>query len=373
MEALLSKRSPLIENIYNKNLRPIQDRTQQHRNSAFGDNTLGPREDLRPAVCKEPIATELMAIREKTSLSIKNYNFEEETDDNPRDPNVVVYESACHALQIVPCSIVMKTLPTKSISLANYGFSSVGVLALTHALKTNFTVNHLDLSGNEIGAQGLKHISTLFGENNTISSLNVSRNYVGAEGVKHIISLLRKNVSLTEIDLSGNAINDDEGALLVESLDDNSLLRINLSQNKLSEITGQALGKYLSENDRLQELNLAWNHLRKKGAVAVAKGIWDNNRLVKINLAWNGFGNEGADMMGKALTHNVVLEELDMRCNRIGNPGFANLCLGMKDNTTLKRLMVGFNQLNTETCTSVLKMFATLPSLSLELFDISVS
>ena len=116
----------------------------------------------------------------------------------------------------------------------------------------------------------------------------------------------------------------------------------------------------------------------------------DNNKLLKVNLSWNGFENEGAEALGKAMAHNLMLQELHIKCNRIGPPGFAKLCGSLKDNNTLKKLYVMLNQLiikaktklmslqigknhiNEEAIEAVMKLFTSLPQLTLELLDISV-
>lgn len=46
-----------------------------------------------------------------------------------------IYEDICMDLKLVPCSIIVKSLPTAVISLNNYGLGSAGTLALSEALK----------------------------------------------------------------------------------------------------------------------------------------------------------------------------------------------------------------------------------------------
>jgi hypothetical protein len=149
MEAILSKRSPQIENIYNKNLRPVASE-QTRGNSASNNNSRRPSKDETtsrppPPPQQQQITKEqqIAVEREKTSLvSMANFSLDGETDDDYQLVNSVgEYESACIALSIVPCSLVVKTLLTTSISLANYGFNSTGILALTHALKVNTIVS----------------------------------------------------------------------------------------------------------------------------------------------------------------------------------------------------------------------------------------
>lgn len=302
-------------------------------------------------------------------------DFAEESDldeqEDPDDQGISKYEDACHGLMIGTSSIVLKSLRTNSVILSNYGLNSVRVLALCNALKQNMVVNKLDLSGNEIGVTGVKHLSNLLQDNTVITDLNISNNFIGSGGVEHLCEIFRKNRNLREVDLSNNEFNDDDGVVLIESLDDNLMTKLNLSHNKFAEKSGVAIGKWIAENGNLLDLNLGWNHIRKSAALAVAKGIWDNNKLVTINLAWNGFGNDGANAIGRALAHNVMLEELDIRSNRIDAQGFLNLCGCFKENTTLKKLFVGRNIINNESLEMVLTMLKSINPLSLELIDIS--
>jgi hypothetical protein len=53
------------------------------------------------------------------------------------DGGASVYEETCADLQLVPCSIVLKSLPTTIIQVHNYGLGSAGTLALSQALKVN--------------------------------------------------------------------------------------------------------------------------------------------------------------------------------------------------------------------------------------------
>jgi hypothetical protein len=147
MEAILSKRSAQIENIYNKNMRPMNEKQDTMHRGNSASNSRRPSKDetarqlhaqqQQQQQIQQTIAREQTIEREKTLFSLKDYNFEGDEADNELSSNVSVneYESACSALHIVPCSIVLKALPTTTICLANYGFNSTGILALTHALK----------------------------------------------------------------------------------------------------------------------------------------------------------------------------------------------------------------------------------------------
>jgi hypothetical protein len=166
-EAILNKRSPYIESMYNKNLRPVRDKKPDANHNNDSDSKQQNQAAAPPV--KEPTFN-----REITELELEKTffnNFDSDSMDNFSSNNnqhllsIQEYEAACFSLKIVPSSIVIKALPTTRISLANYGINSTGVLALVHALRKNFIVESLDLSGNEIGAHGLKHLAHLFTEN----------------------------------------------------------------------------------------------------------------------------------------------------------------------------------------------------------------
>ena len=82
----------------------------------------------------------------------------------------------------------------------------------------------LDLSGNEIGVGGVKHLLNLLQDNLTITELviiflfmstwdyselngfvfkNISKNFIGSGGVQYICEIFRRNRVLKDVDLSG--------------------------------------------------------------------------------------------------------------------------------------------------------------------------
>lgn len=111
--------------------------------------------------------------KERTDLSYQSSDSDlfNERETYIAETDKIYYENLCKDLKIVPCSIILKSLATTQIVLCNYGLNSTGCLALANALKNNVTVTKLDLSGNEIGYYGVKHLVSLFEENSTITEL----------------------------------------------------------------------------------------------------------------------------------------------------------------------------------------------------------
>ena len=122
-----------------------------------------------PALMKEP--TELSTTTFDFGGTSEADNSEDANRSFVNDQGITEYLHACHALRIVPCSIILKSFKLSYIGLGNYGLGAVGTLALTIGLKYNTNVVSLDLSGNEIGPQGVKHLANLFSENTSILEL----------------------------------------------------------------------------------------------------------------------------------------------------------------------------------------------------------
>lgn len=132
-------------------------------------------------------------MKEPTELSTTTFDFGTSEADNSEDANrsfvndqgISEYHHACHALRIVPCSIILKSFKLSYIGLGNYGLGAVGTLALTIGLKYNTNVVSLDLSGNEIGPEGVKHLANLFSENTSILELVRNEPFANLKFLSH--------------------------------------------------------------------------------------------------------------------------------------------------------------------------------------------
>lgn len=155
----------------------------------------------------------------------------------------------------------------------------VGAVRLAKALSFNTNLVHLNLSGNEIGAEGALAIAKSlyspaasstakrekYQSNTVLKSLNLSNNLVSDEGANAFANALRYNTSLTVLNLSRNGINTTGVVgLLEQGLINNQTLKFlklegNLGQNKdgidfnaeIKQIL-KSLGKVLISGCKLQ-------------------------------------------------------------------------------------------------------------------------
>ncbi len=140
---------------------------------------------------------------------------------------------------------------TPAVGRNFYAVGDVGALRLATALSFNTHLMHLNLAGNEIGAEGAMAIAKSlyspsasssakrekYQSNSALKYLNLSNNLVSDEGADEFANALRHNTSLTVLDLSRNGINTSGIVKLLEhGLMNNQTLKClklegNLGQN----------------------------------------------------------------------------------------------------------------------------------------------
>ncbi|KAL0484116.1 NLRC3 [Acrasis kona] len=171
-------------------------------------------------------------------------------DTSPTDSNDVGCDT--------PKTAVKRTMFQESIEVQlqqnptflkfNYGlFSAQEMFQLTSTILTSpsCTVRYLDLIGNRLGDAGVNTIAESLKTNTTINYLNLSMNDISSDGVKNMCDVLSNktrtdtNRSLEHLDLSINRLGDAGVACILEMLRNNdTLITINLRSNKVKSQQG---------------------------------------------------------------------------------------------------------------------------------------
>ncbi|CBN80263.1 Hypothetical leucine rich repeat protein [Ectocarpus siliculosus] len=184
----------------------------------------------------------------------------------------------------------------------------------------------------------------------SLMKLDLSENKVGPKAMKTLCSFLEDGSCLETLVLTATHLGDAEIAPLCETLMDNDmLLSLNLSRNKLRSAGASSLASMLSSSGcGLHELDISWNCCSGKGTVELGEALKRQRTLRKLELAFNSFSEDSTIALASALLDNRQLASLDLSWNRIGGrPSLAlsrMLCL----NTTLRKLNLNGNPL-TET------------------------
>ncbi|CAI2372811.1 unnamed protein product [Moneuplotes crassus] len=186
------------------------------------------------------------------------------------------------------------------LDLSDNHLTSNGVSILSHALKLNPYLSHLNLENNELfkgeefskitillkcnkvlksinlskcglGPKEAEDIAAGLSENRGLLSLNLSKNKILSSGAKSIFEALESESSgLQSLDLSSNTIESEAVPSLIKTLEDNiSLQRLNLYNNMITEDVGRSLSIAVKNNQNIKSLNLAFNTLDKQDMRAI--------------------------------------------------------------------------------------------------------
>lgn len=115
-----------------------------------------------------------------------------------------------------------------------------------------------------------------------ITKVNLDKNSLGPSCAHGIVPLLDTKVfvNLRVLSLENNNLSDLGLNCLVQALIGNrSIFRLNLSSNRLTDVSGELIKGYLMQSSYLQELYLHWNKISSSGALAIASGLSDNRIL----------------------------------------------------------------------------------------------
>ncbi|KAL0492005.1 hypothetical protein AKO1_010097 [Acrasis kona] len=156
-------------------------------------------------------------------------------------------------------------IPLKTLLMRSNKLSRTSIKPLTNALKKNSTLEHLDISGNDLGVLGANLVAGMLLENKALLQLNLFGNFIEIEGAIMISEALCSNTTLQILDLGLNRIRV-RGALEVAKmlLVNNTLVRLNLKSNHITDKAGMSIANNVVSNaqsSKLSYIALAGNFL----------------------------------------------------------------------------------------------------------------
>ena len=260
-----------------------------------------------------------------------------------------------------------------TIQSLNLSYNKLGPevdIALAEVLKTNTTLQTLNLEHNNFGPEGFLALAEALKINTTLQSLNLQSSKLGGEGALALAEALKTNTTLQTLNLKWNNINPEEALALAEALKTNTTLQmLDLSGNKLGPEGAEALAEALKANTTLTTLDLSTNDFGTKGALALAEALKTNAALQSLSLRFHSLGPEGAEALAEALKINTTLQSLNLDHSDLGPEGALTLAEALKTNSTLQTLNLGYNRLGPKGALAIvetLKTSTTLQTLNLE-------
>jgi Ran GTPase-activating protein (RanGAP) involved in mRNA processing and transport len=156
------------------------------------------------------------------------------------------------------------------------------VLLLAESLKSNNSLTHLFLQGNDMGDTGGSAIGEVLKSNNSLTMVDLKWNQLGDSGAAAIAEALKINNSLLALNLSNNKIEDSGGASIGEALKiNNSLTALDLKWNKIGDSGGASIGEALKINTSLTQLDLGENKIRASRVEDICRAITRNKNLAE--------------------------------------------------------------------------------------------
>ena len=247
----------------------------------------------------------------------------------------------------------------KELWLHNTGIGEPDCEALCELLKSSHSLQHLDISLNNLSSESVASIITGLSHNSSLAILEISNSHFSMANVDSLASVLKDHskCTLTKLDLQDCHISSEGGVKLAAALCKNTTLKhLDLSRNPIGEhVEGvTAVAEMLVENKTLTVLDLQDCHINSEGAVELAAALCKNSTLKHLKLDFNPIGVEGASSMSDMLQHNTSLEVLRLRekpgvylCEQlwlyndpVGEEGVHQLINSLKHNQTLKLLVL---------------------------------
>ena len=180
---------------------------------------------------------------------------------------------------------------------------------ISAALKSNWSLCRLNLSGNNIVNNGVKILAKAVTFNAALQRLDLSYNQISDDGVLSFAELFVKNQSLNELNLSQNLITDQGIKGLGGAIEVNkTLLELDISRNRLSKLGIMKIVKACAINKTLKKLVCTHNNLSKSGLVEIIGYIKKKNAIQIFDASWNSVRITFGELSMEANFHLLDLE-----------------------------------------------------------------
>ena len=168
----------------------------------------------------------------------------------------------------------------------------------------NLPVTWLDLSGNQIGNEGMEFLAPQLYDC-LVSNLNLNDNLIDEKGITKLANELPLT-SLLILHLSGNPLGNSGTRILASGLPGSSLLKLNLNSCGIGDDGLEALANKLPATS-ICHLQLAKNEIGDTGIYALSK-ILPKTSITRLSLRGNKITKNGLEHLCQLLSSSWVIE-----------------------------------------------------------------
>ena len=181
------------------------------------------------------------------------------------------------------------------------------ISAFSNSISQNGFLNYLNLSSMKLG-EGLlfelfKALQTIGTNNSRIESLVLNdallskiEEKAGMALANSLVTLLNVRKSIKVLSLSGGYSNEFLVPLIKLLNANESLLELNVSNNKLMDVGACYLGRLLHNNHFLASISFDNNKISLSGFQSIWLNLKNNNSLVRVEFPWNDFSYASSQM-----------------------------------------------------------------------------
>lgn len=153
--------------------------------------------------------------------------------------------------------------------------------------------------------------------------------------------------------MSNARLNDKGGSILIKSLERcRNLVKLNLSENELSNMSGEALQEYFEFKNTVEELMIHNNAFNSNNLKSFLLNLNNQKKLSTLDLSWNKIGTNGEIFKKFAvnLNNNDSLHHLDISHNHINKTDIEELSKNVRNNQVLIGLHLAGNEGSIDGC-----------------------
>jgi Ran GTPase-activating protein (RanGAP) involved in mRNA processing and transport len=228
-------------------------------------------------------------------------------------------------------SMLRQNTALESLDLASNALGSANLAEIAPVLYRNTSIKSLDLTGNGLDdIESSNVLRELIRRNKTITSLCIARNGFGrnAAAVRSIADGMRSNTTVQQLDLQNCKLGDQGVSVLANAIRNASLLELDLHYNEITSVGVRALvDDNVEAVNTLTKLCLTYNSIKSEGVTILADAFGRNAMpsLKELDLRFCGIDNDGFAALVSALERDKSLQILNVSGNHCGERGFMAL------------------------------------------------
>ena len=237
---------------------------------------------------------------------------------------------------------------------------------LLHTTKLNDFDLHNNNNNNLLTACASKVFSNL----SSLIRLDISFNRISNKTANDIAVLFSQNSELKEVDMKSCDLQATGTVRVFKAMKNlSNLTKLNISNNNISDEVSDDVAVALFQSNSLEELDLSHNCVHAAGAIKIFRKMNLILHLSKFNISHNGITDKAADDLADVLSHNFGLTELDLSYNCLQATGASIICKRMNGLTNLLKLNISNNNITGEAAHDIATILSQ--NKSLEALDLS--